>query len=633
MLDTLLFLLIVLPFLAGAGCYILKPGPIRSLIVVATGAVLAVSSIAFYGNGSVAYSPGTMFGISVRPLIQVLDFLLLFVILFYGFKLRNRLVQIFTAFQIVLLSVFELFIVDHAQELPTFFADQLSMVMVLVISIVGSLICLYAIPYMQTHEAHLKLEKSKQPQFFLYLVGFLGAMNGMVLANDIIYFYFFFEITTFCSFMLIGHDQTKVAVTNATRALVINAAGGAAFVLAMVWAYTASHTLDIQAMIQMGPMAGAMLLPLALLCLAGFTKAAQFPFQSWLLGAMVAPTPVSALLHSSTMVKAGVFIVLRFAPAFQGTFLSDAVAICGAFTFLAGIALAVGQSNAKKILAYSTISNLGLIIACAGLNTPLSITAGILLILFHAVSKGLLFLCVGYIEQGIHSRDIEDMRGLSVVMPKAARITVIGLITMMLPPFGVLLGKWMAIEAAADNIFVIILLALGSALTVLVYTRWGGNLMYAPFKKEPAEERTPTLVGIPLNLLAGGAVILSLLAPVLYTMLVGPMLESLPFTVSFGVLDSKFGAFAVYPLFLLLGLGFAYAYKAMGKAKSEEKTAPYMCGIQTEDASAFVGPIGQPVKIASGNYYLENLFGENKLTLWVNLGAGLLLALMLGGAL
>ena len=348
MLDTLLFLLIVLPFLAGAGCYFFKPGPIRSLIVVATGAVLAVSSIAFYGNGSVAYSPGSLFGISVRPLIQVLDFLLLFLILFFGFKLKNRLVQLFTVFQIVLLSVFELFMVDHAHEFPTFFADQLSMVMVLVISIVGSLICLYAIPYMQTHEHHLKLEKSRQPQFFLYLVGFLGAMNGMVLANDIIYFYFFFEITTFCSFMLIGHDQTEIAIKNATRALVINAAGGAAFVLAMVWAYTAAHTLDIQAMIKLGPLGGAMLLPLALLCLAGFTKAAQFPFQSWLLGAMVAPTPVSALLHSSTMVKAGVFIVLRFAPAFQGTFLSDAVAICGAFTFLAGVALAVGQSNAKK---------------------------------------------------------------------------------------------------------------------------------------------------------------------------------------------------------------------------------------------------------------------------------------------
>ncbi|MFW5487048.1 MAG: NADH-quinone oxidoreductase subunit L [Desulfovibrio sp.] len=633
MLDTLLFFLIVLPFLAGAGCYFLKPGSVRSLIVMCTGAVLAVSAIAFYGNGSVAYSPGSMFGISVRPMIQVLDFLLLFLILFYGFKLKSRWVQLFTAFQIVLLSVFELFMVDHAHEFPTFYADQLSMVMVLVISIVGSLICLYAIPYMKTHEGHLKLAKSKQPQFFLYLVGFLGAMNGMVLSNDIVYFYFFFEITTFCSFMLIGHDQTEIAIKNATRALILNAAGGAAFVLAMVWAYTAAHTLDIQAMIKLGPLGGAMLLPLALLCLAGFTKAAQFPFQSWLLGAMVAPTPVSALLHSSTMVKAGVFIVLRFAPAFQGTFLSDVVAVCGAFTFLAGAGLAVSQSNAKKILAYSTISNLGLIIACAGLNTPLAITAATLLIIFHAVSKGLLFLCVGYIEQGIHSRDIEDMRGLSVVMPKAARITLVGLITMMLPPFGVLLGKWMAIEAASDNIFVIVLLALGSALTVLLYTRWGGNLMSAPYNAKPQAEHTPLLIGIPLNVLAVGAVVLSLLAPVIYMTMVGPMLKTLPFHVSFGVLSSTSGAFAVYPLFLLMGIGFAYAYRTMLKARTEKKTAPYMCGIQTDDATAFIGPIGQPVKVTAGNYYLENIFGETKLTLWVNLGAAMLLALMIGGAL
>ena len=137
---------------------------------------------------------------------------------------------------------------------------------------------------------------------------------------------------------------------------------------------------------------------------------------------MVAPTPVSALLHSSTMVKAGVYLVLRLSPAFAGTMLAGIVSLTGAFTFVAASALACGQSNGKKILAYSTIANLGLIIACAGMATPAAITAAILLIIFHAVSKGLLFLCVGTIEQHIGSRDIESMRGLYKIMPRVAVI-------------------------------------------------------------------------------------------------------------------------------------------------------------------------------------------------------------------
>ena len=141
-------------------------------------------------------------------------------------------------------------------------------------------------------------------------------------------------------------------------------------------------------------------------------KAAQMPFQNWLLGAMVAPTPVSALLHSSTMVKAGVYLVIRLAPAFNPV-LGMIVAVCGAFTFFAASVLAISQTTGKRVLAYSTIANLGLIIACAGLRTELAIAAAMLLIIFHAISKGLLFMCAGTIEHQIWSREIEDMEGLA----------------------------------------------------------------------------------------------------------------------------------------------------------------------------------------------------------------------------
>jgi ech hydrogenase subunit A len=142
---------------------------------------------------------------------------------------------------------------------------------------------------------------------------------------------------------------------------------------------------------------------------------------------MVAPTPVSALLHSSTMVKAGVYILVRLAPIFQATFSGYVLAFIGAMTFLLASAIAISQSNAKRVLAYSTIANLGLIVACAGIGTYEAIWAAILLIIFHAISKSLLFLSVGTVEHKIDSRDIEDMNGLIVRMPRIAAAMVVAL--------------------------------------------------------------------------------------------------------------------------------------------------------------------------------------------------------------
>ncbi len=631
MLETLLFLLVVLPILGGAACLVVPSRFLRGAVIVGTCALTAAASLSLLGHGPFSGTPETVFMLPVRGLITLLDFVLLGVILFYAFSLKNKLIQLLFAFQIAALAFFEMFMVKHTAA-PTFFADTLSIVMVLVISIVGSLICIYGIPYMQAHEEHLHLAKTRQPKFFLFLVGFLGAMNGLVLADDISFVYFFFEITTFCSFMLIGHDQTEIAIKNATRALLLNGVGGVAFLLGMIWANSATGSLSIQEIIAAGPAAKGLLFAVALICLAGFTKAAQLPFQSWLLGAMVAPTPVSALLHSSTMVKAGVFLVLRFSPAFAGTFLGTAIAVCGAFTFVATAALAVSQSNAKKILAYSTISNLGLMIACAGLGTPQAITAGVLLLVFHAVSKGLLFCCVGHIEQHIHSRDIEDMRGLSATMPRAAMITIIGLVTMMMPPFGVLLSKWMAIEAASNNLFVIVMLAVGSALTVLIYARWGGNLMNAPYKAQPQKVATPLLTTIPLVAMAAGAVILSLAAPLLYTRLVVPLVKTAPYAVAAGTLTNPVGSFLVYPLFILLGVAFFLAMRGVLKSKATV-LPPYYGGANLPDSTGFKGPLGAPVPYQGGNYYLTGVFGEDKLTMWINMGAGMLLAMMMGGAL
>ena len=459
--------------------------------------------------------------------------------------------------------------------------------------------------------------------------------------------FFFWEITTLCSFFLISHDGTREAKRNATRALWMNMVGGIGFLAAMLFMQKAIGTLSIQAMLAQSVVmhSTAAMLPVAFLCFAAFTKSAQLPFQSWLCGAMVAPTPVSALLHSSTMVKAGVYLVLRLSPAFAGTMLAGIVSLTGAFTFVAASALACGQSNGKKILAYSTIANLGLIIACAGMATPAAITAAILLIIFHAVSKGLLFLCVGTIEQHIGSRDIESMRGLYKIMPRVAVITLFGIVTMMLPPFGALLAKWIAIEASASAPafmpVLVVLIAFGSALTVLFWARWAGLLLGSdPLSdKRPVPEHLDGTMSFALRTLLYGAIALSFFVPWIFSG-VEQSIASLfgvegMFASDWGILTNGRGLFAVYPMFFLLALGMWYALRQSKKAERGPCALPYLSGIQyVQDGKVgFNGPLNTFVEPKSSNYYMEAWFGEQTLTGRINTIAIVLMVVMLGGLL
>jgi ech hydrogenase subunit A len=641
MLENLVFLLVVLPVLSAVALLCSKNEGLRKSVVTITGVVLAICSLALFASGGFQLAPHSVLGVDPDSLVTFLDFVLLVVILGIAVKLKNPLLIALGLLQILPLGYFEFSLVKHAAAGPTLVADNLSLVMVLVISLVGSLVCVYGLGYMKEHEAHLRLERSKQPRFFFFMMLFLGAMNGLVLSNSLAWVYFFWEVTTICSFALIGHDGTDEARANAVRALWMNMLGGVAFVLALIAVYKASGTVLLSDLLAHpgGGASLALLAALFLLCFAGFTKAAQLPFQSWLCGAMVAPTPVSALLHSSTMVKAGVYLILRLAPAFAGTSLSSLIALFGAFTFVTTAALAVSQSNGKKILAYSTIGNLGVIVACAGINTPASIAAGVMLIIFHAISKALLFLCVGTIEQRIGSRDIEDMRGLYAVMPRTATLTVIGILTMLLPPFGVLLTKWMAIESAMASPLLVLILALGSALSVVFWARWAGLILSSPMlAAAPAAEEQAASLRIPMQLLATGAILAGLASPLIYNSLAAPFVtlfyKGAAYDVSGGSFVSPVGAFSIYPLFLLLGAGFFYALRLAKRVPAKAASAPYLCGEQIADSAkcVFRGPLG-PVEAKSSNFYLEAIFGEAVLTRWINVIAMTMLAVMFGGIL
>ena len=652
MLNFLVFCCIVLPFLVGVALFYARSGALRKFLVPLAVIVMSLAAVMLGTQGSFRLDIHQLFGIPLNPLFTLLDFLLLGYILMLGWQLKNRLILGMTAMQLAGLIYLKAVLMGESDiPITALSADGLSLIMVIIISIVGGLITIYALGYMDIHEEHLKLRVSRQPRFFAIIFFFLGSMNGLVLSNDLSWMFLFWEVTTLCSFKLISHDGGQVATANAERALWMNVLGGLAFMSAMLFLQKSHGTIStevvLQCMADPGMKTTALLLPFAFFCLAAFTKSAQVPFESWLCGAMVAPTPVSALLHSATMVKAGTYLLLRMAPAFAGTTMSTIVALFGAFTFVGVSIIAVSQSNGKKILAYSTIANLGLIIACVGINTAASIAAAMMIIIYHSVSKGLLFLCVGAIEQRIGSRDIEDMRGLYSVMPRTAIITAIGIFTMMLPPFGMLMAKWMAIEAVANASQamtpIIFFIALGSAFTVLFWARWAGILVSsARLHENPVPGHPKLSVIFTLKTMCWGAVLFSFISPfvlnnfvapsvAMYAQAAGSTLES--FTSS-SVMGSGV-QFWVYFLFALLGGGVWISWRAAKKTPESAHCLPYFSGLEMKKDGkvGFKGPMNIFEEAKVSNYYLAQYFGEERITKGIDMISTAFLVVLVGGLL
>ncbi|HHW57451.1 MAG TPA: NADH-quinone oxidoreductase subunit L [Clostridia bacterium] len=627
MQSNLLLLSILFPMVAGIIVFFLRQPSVRKGFIGVSLSVIVLLSLIILGSlkvPDVFNSPTYYNGMDIA--IKIGDFVLLLYVLYISFKIKEWRATFFAVLQLVPLIYFEFFMLKE-EEVAVFLVDELSIIMNLIISIVGSLIALYAFGYMDHHEEEKHVSPTRQPRFFAIILVFLGAMNGVVFSNNLMWMYFFWEVTTLSSFLLIGHDQTEETIKNAARALWINMMGGFALLLGIIFIYTNYNTVSLVDVLSIKESA-YILLPMFFIAFAAFTKSAQMPFQSWLLGAMVAPTPVSALLHSSTMVKAGIYILLRFSPLFRGTMLSDFIAVYGAFTFLATAFLAISQSNAKRILAYSTVSNLGLMIASIGINTSSAIAAAILLLIFHAISKALLFLCVGTIEQHIGSRDIEDMKGLINKMPITAAITFIGILTLMAAPFGMLVSKWLILEVAANQIAVSVVLAIGSALTALYYTRWIGNLLSGTYFSKRSEEHMNVNIGISLYSLTVLAIVLSFMISSLYNMLVMPQILTMKMDVALkaakGYLYTTSGGFMIYPIFITIGLAIVLSLTSIRKAaKTAVKVSPYNAGLN------YIEDKGFDVK----NYYLTTFVTEETLTKYFNYISIALIVVILGGAI
>jgi len=310
------------------------------------------------------------------------------------------------------------------------------------------------------------------------------------------------------------------------------------------------------------------------------------------------------------MVKAGVYILVRFAPVFAGTLTGFSIGLVGGLTFVLASAIAISQSNAKRVLAYSTIANLGLIAACAGVGTYMLVWAAILLIIFHAIAKALLFLGTGMIEHRIGSRDIEDMEGLIVRMPRMAVMMFIGMAGMFLAPFGMLISKWAAIEAfvqAPFGLIFIAILAYGSAVTVFFWAKWMGKLVAVTREQERVEKGILEEPWAPLYILTGLVVAATLLFPLISSVLIEPYVLAI-----YGA-TARMAQANVAIMLLMMALLLLLPISFLLFKRSAKHLPAYMGGRPATEDRRFAGSLGLTREAQTRNYYLNDYFGEAKL--------------------
>jgi multicomponent Na+:H+ antiporter subunit A len=354
--------------------------------------------------------------------------------------------------------------------------DALALAMIFLISGVGALIAAYSWWYFG--------DEARVGQFSGLLVAFAGAMLGIVVADNLLLLFVFWEITSVASFLLIGFRDTEApARAAALQAMLVTGAGGLAMLAGIVLVGMEAGTLSMAAVLTDPPGSALGAAGVALILVGAFTKSAQVPFHFWLPGAMAAPTPVSAYLHSATMVKAGVFLIARLGPSFAVAyaFWVPVVVTVGLVTMIVAGVRALFQTDLKLLLALGTVSQLGFLVALFGTGDVEIGFAAIALLLAHGVFKAALFMIVGIVDHQAHTRDLRRLSGLGRRMPATAGLAVVATASMAGIPA---LFGFVAKEAVSEGlvhwddpaaVLVTAIVVAGSALTVAYAARflWG----------------------------------------------------------------------------------------------------------------------------------------------------------------
>ncbi len=373
----------------------------------------------------------------------------------------------------------------------SFRLDALGMLFALLISGIGTLIYIYAYYYLSPKNSLSKL-------YFLLML-FMAAMLGISLSNNLLILLIFWELTSISSFLLVGYWSNYEAAQRGSRmALTITGMGGLSMLGGFILLGQITGTYQIDQILMMGEQiqAHALFVPTLLLILLGaFTKSAQFPFHFWLPNAMAAPTPVSAYLHSATMVKAGLFLVARLLPIFAGAALfHNIVTFIGLFTLCVAAFFAIFKEDLKGLLAYSTISHLGLIMCLLGIGSPLAVAAAIFHIINHATFKAALFMIAGIIDHESGTRDLRKLSGLWQMLPFTATLTMITAASMAgIPLTNGFLSKEMFFTELVENLSgpVMVGAAIAGTLAGIFAVTYSIRLVHGVFFDGPLGQQVP----------------------------------------------------------------------------------------------------------------------------------------------
>ena len=570
----------------------------------------------------------------VDKLVLVAEIVLMVVVTILCVKHRRWYIALLSIIPTIGIAYLELAGPARASS-ARIYVDNLSILMCLIVGFIGCLIIVYAVGYMHGYQHYHRDIPDRRYYFFFVLFFFIGAMFGFVLSADLLWIDLFWEITSVCSFLLIGYTTLDEAETNSFRALWMNLLGGCALAAGIILDVLHSGSSDLHALVMNASKGDEIsIICITLISFVAFTKAAQLPFSNWLLGAMVAPTPSSALLHSATMVKAGIYILFRLSPAMYGNYCGVMVSFVGGFTFLAASIMAIAQDDAKKVLAMSTISNLGLMVACAGVGRTETLWAGVFLLIFHAISKSLLFQDVGATENSLHSRDVEEMQGLLYRLPNLAIIMFIGICGMFLAPFGMLISKWAALKASVDerNIILVFFICFGSATTSFYWTKWLGKLVTRSTKPKVKDiTKKNEMLSLLVHTIL--MIVVCALFPYLSRLFVDPLVEQI-----FGSYTQVIPNSVLILLVILILFFFAVPVVSYVRNKNMamNRKLSYMSGINTGNNDAFTGSYGQEQQLVVSNIYFKKIFARKVLMVPCEVVSAaviiIMLTIVIGGA-
>ena len=409
--------------------------------------------------------------------------------------------------------------------------DGLSALFLIIVLGVGALVMAYSARYMSARNVH------PHTGYFAWMLLFAFAMTGLVLADDLVLLFIFWELTTLCSFFLINRSGDKASAP-AVRTLLVTAMGGLALLFAVVLMVVRTGTTVLSEALASEVWAadpGFTSVVAVLVAVAAMTKSAQFPFHMWLPDAMVAPTPVSAYLHAAAMVKAGIFLLLLFSPVFASVLVWQLLLVSsGLITAVMGAFFAMRRFDLKEIMAYSTVSQLGLIVALIGIGTPAALTTAALYTLAHALFKAALFMVVGIIDHQAGTRDIRILRGLWRRMPVTFITTLLAGLSMagVFPMLGFiskeyLLGQLLTAGDSALVGGVLTAVAVFASATTFAYT---GRILLGAFTDYRGSRIEEDLHGVSLKddfREAKPLFVVSALIPALLGLALGPAIALL----------------------------------------------------------------------------------------------------------